>query len=172
MRAHEYLCVLALATLLLAGAAARLDAQFGEVQPGARVRIVAPGAVAGRVDGTIVRASHDTLWLSLSNAAPSPVPVRLVHELDVSRGRSRVAGGIRGAIMGAAAGVVLGLSGNPNDDGMSATEFFLTQIVGATAIGAGIGAYVGREQWEHFELAAATAVEPRSRLLLGLSYSF
>ena len=147
--------------------------RFGELQAGARVKVVAPGVVAGRSEATVIRTTPDTLWLSLSGAGPSAVPLRAITELEVSRGKNRLAGALRGAMYGAGIGVPLGLSGNTQSDDLSDTEFFFAQVAGGAMIGAAIGAYIGREHWEHFQIGAATSSrEVRPSMRLGLSFSF
>jgi len=143
-------------------------AQSNELQPGARVRVSAPGILAGHYVGTILSRSRDTLQLGGPNAAPVSVPVNRITSLEVSRGKSRLHGAGRGVLWGAPIGLVVGLaSANSLEDctdfgcgDASSGEreaYVLASTLGGALWGAGIGALVGRERWEHFAVGARTA---------------
>src|SRR5687768_16544385 len=92
--------------LMAAGAtAAPLHAQV-TLQPGAKVRITAPTAGVERFQGTVI-AAGDTVDVARGDARVR-VPAAAVTRLELSRGRSRLAGAGRGAMWGAGIGLGLG----------------------------------------------------------------
>ncbi|MHB1224260.1 MAG: hypothetical protein ACYC2G_09500 [Gemmatimonadaceae bacterium] len=97
-------CLAALAPLAAA------TAQLPEVRPGMRVRIVAPGELAGRVEGVVVDRGPDTLRVAVAQRGPIPVPVPAIASIEIYRGRSRRPGAARGAKRGAIAGLGFGLA--------------------------------------------------------------
>jgi hypothetical protein len=135
-------------------------AQTLELEPGAKVRVVAPALWAARYQATIGARRGDTLSLVRQKAAPIDVPLGSVTRIDVSRGRSRRAGAIRGIVWGAGVGVALGLV-NATGYGRDPTTGCRTIacgpnifadgasfVFGGTLWGAGIGAIAGRESWQ------------------------
>lgn len=146
------------------------SAQLSELQPGARVRIQAPGVVAGKFEGTVLTRSADTLVLGGPNASPIHVAVARISALEISRGTSRADGAIAGLKWGvpimAAFGAVLAASGG-NGGNCSTCDVDFGDGVGITALftlsgafyGAGIGALVGRERWDQFDLASRTSLQ-------------
>ncbi|MEO8563136.1 MAG: hypothetical protein ABI601_13720 [bacterium] len=58
---------LALACCVVSPARAQVSMHPDEIQPGARVRITAPGVVAGRYVGTVLTRSGDTLTVGSPN---------------------------------------------------------------------------------------------------------
>jgi hypothetical protein len=154
--------------LALAGTAASAGAQLTELQPGARVRVTAPGAIAGRLDVTVISRTADTLVIASPSLASVPVPISRITSLEVSRGSSRVAGALYGAMWGGAIGVGLGLltesSYGCSDcyyDNGSRGEWVIAGGIAYGSIGAVIGAIAGRERWESFDLARRTSVGVR-----------
>ena len=152
-------------------------AQMLEAQPGTRIRIEAPGVVAGRFDGIVLSRTPDTLTIASQNAAPLAIPVARITGMEVSRGSSRADGALRGVQWGAGVGAILGLIylpvvhactncvSKPGDG-----EVLENMVIGGTIWGAAIGAIVGRERWERFELAPRVALSGGGsrRLLIGL----
>ena len=147
-------------------------AQSNELQPGARVRVSAPGIVANHYVGTVLSRSGDTLQLGGPNAAPVNVPVNRITSLEISRGKSRLRGAGRGVLWGTPIGLVVGLaSANSLEDcsdfgcgDASSGErgaYVLASTLGGALWGAGIGAIVGRERWEHFDVGARTSLDYR-----------
>jgi hypothetical protein len=169
---------------LIAQTPARLD----EMQPGARVRVTAPGIVAGRYVGTVLSRSADTLTVGRANERPVAVPTARLTSLEVSGGRSRKLGAIRGALWGAPVGTVIAIlehtereyCGSPgcalqNDYVLvrrppNALEVAWGAFAGA-GMGALIGAWIGREAWTRSDLAprVAIGVAPRGAVTAGLA---
>jgi hypothetical protein len=98
--------VLLLGSLPLATVGAQ---PLSELAPGARVRIRAPGIVAGRYTGTVLSRTADTLVVASSAAAAARVPVSSLTSVEVSRGKSRSRGVLKGIAWGAPIGLAVGL---------------------------------------------------------------
>ncbi|MEO5818325.1 MAG: hypothetical protein ABIT20_23850 [Gemmatimonadaceae bacterium] len=159
-----------------------VSAQASELQPGARVRVQAPGFVAGWFEGTILARSADTLVVGGPNANPVHVPFARISALEISRGSSRGDGAIRGmkwgvpimAVFGVALAATGGEGGNCStcdvdfSDGVKITALF---ALSGAFYGAGIGAIVGRERWDQFDLASRTALHV-GRGRIGLAVGF
>ena len=169
------LAPLLLLALLLPITARPLAAQgslaLAEEQPGARVRVEAPGIVAGKYVGTVLAPGGDTLTLGNPSGKPVVLSFASVRKLEISRGKSRTAGALRGMLWGAPLGAALGIFGIATSDDCSAcyesvgnAEVFTAFTAAGVFWGAGIGAIVGRERWERFDLPARTAfrIGPRS----------
>jgi hypothetical protein len=157
-----------------------LHAQLTEAQPGARVRLEAPGILAGKYEGTVLTRRGDTLRVGGPNSAPVTVPIDRLTSFELSRGSSRLLGAQHGTYWGAGVGLVLGLAVLPLgscsncSDALSSGEqasFVVYMTVSGALYGAGIGAIVGRERWERFDLAPRPVVGFRAgRPMLGLSF--
>ena len=160
------------------------QAQSNELQPGARIRVSAPGIVAGRYVGTILSKNGDTLQLGGPNTAPVNVPVSRITSLEISRGKSRLHGAGRGVLWGTPIGLLIGAaSANSLNDctdfgcsDASSDEqgaYILGSTLGGALWGAGIGALVGRERWEHFDVGARSAFDYRDgRSRFGIAVKF
>lgn len=136
---------------------------LSEVAPGARVRIRAPGIVAGRYTGTVLSRTSDTIVVASSAAASVRVPVGSLTSVEVSRGRSRARGAGKGALWGGGIGIGLGVlaaaAGSAEDyGGESDAEVITGSILGGAIWGALIGAIVGSERWERYDLPARTSL--------------
>lgn len=166
------------ATILLPTLARPLAAQgslaLAEVQPGARVRVEAPGIVAGRYEGTVLARSADTLTLGNPSGAPVALPLGAIRSLEISRGKSRTTGAVRGMMWGAPIGAALGIFGIATAEectgcfeSVGDAEALAAFTIAGLLWGAGIGAIVGRERWERFDLPvrAAFRAGPRSMAL-------
>ncbi len=181
----------ALLALILIGLLPRpVRAQLAEAQPGSRVRIQAPGIVAGRYVGTVLSRSSDTLVLGSTNAAPVQVPISRITSAEVSRGSSRGLGAVQGLKWGVPIGLALGViaaAGSDNPDNVYCSGFdncgqsdaaFRARVITAGVIGgafwgAAIGALVGRERWERFDVAPRTSFDYRDgRTQFGAAISF
>lgn len=134
-------------------------AQLSEAQPGARVRLEAPGVLAGTFDGTVLSRTADTLSVGGPHTLPINIPIDRLTSLEVSRGSSRMLGAQHGAYWGAAIGLLLGIAALPGDncaycDSSSGeqTSMVLSVTLAGAFYGAGIGAMIGREKWERYEL--------------------
>jgi hypothetical protein len=139
-------CMLMLMPLVTVGA------QRAELRPGARVRLVAPGVVAGRVEGVILGVQNDTMTFAPLQGAPLPIAVAMVTEAHVYRGKSSRAGLKSGALLGGGIGLALGVLSAGFSDGSSggsAPSDAGNRVGGALAItvfGAGLGALIGNSR--------------------------
>ena len=168
------LCVLLPATVM---------GQMLEVQPGARVRVLAPGALAGRLTGIVIARTADSLTITRTNASPLAIPMSRLTSVELSRGKSHAAGALKGLVIGAAVGLVMGLTPIPEptctsrgcDPELTRGEFMGSTILGAGSLGAGIGAIVGRERWDRYQLPARVGLVLPSRTQgvgVSLGYAF
>lgn len=172
----------ALVLLLVAPATAR--AQLSELQPGVRVRVEAPGIIAGRLAGTILSRSGDSLDLAAPNGVPMRIATARLSKIEVSRGKSRMEGAKRGMMWGVP--ILGGFStlialatpacpaGRCGIDGeFPRGEFVMYGFIGGALYGSGIGALIGREKWDRYELPARPAVGMRDgRATLGINHTF
>ena len=151
------------------------SAQYTEAQPGTRVRIEAPGVVAGKFEGTILSRDVEIVRIAAPNAIPVDVPMNRITSLEMSRGKSRWAGVGRGAVVGIPVGLVLGLIAASGDadtrafwdagqrDTLSRGEMVAFTTFASVLWGGVIGAFVPKERWEPFAVAPRTGFDPRSR---------
>lgn len=169
--AHRVALVLAavLAALLVLAALptpARGQA-LGELQPGARVRLRAPPVVAGRLTGTVIGRTGDTLVVAGEKVGQVRVPVRALSRIEVSRGKSHARGAIAGTMWGGGIGLALGvlMAAAPADsaDDVSRGEYVLWSTVSGALVGLPVGAVIGRERWERFDLPVQAALAPLPR---------
>ena len=171
--------------LLVLGGAAPCAAQatagqYAEVLPGARVRITAPGVVAGRYVGTVLSRPADTVVVANSGGAQVRVPIASMTALEVSRGKSRMAGFTRGLIWGAPIGLGFGLltmstvEGTDQGDGQTwgQGEWAAYSALSGAIWGGAIGALVGRERWDAYIPQGRVSVVPHGgRVGVGLALS-
>ncbi len=153
------------------GAAAH--SQMAELQPGVRVRIRAPGEIAGRLTGVVVARSADSVTITRSGGTPVAVALAKLSTLDISRGKSRSRGALRGTLWGAAVGLGLGAiapittetcaAGSARCEPISRGEFVQLMVLGSVVWGAGIGAIVGSERWDSAMLPTRVALLPPTR---------
>ncbi len=152
--------------------AAPADAQFMELNPGTRIRLRAPAAVAGQLTGVVIARPGDSLTVSRSNAMPVTLPLSALTSLEISRGKSHGRGAVKGALMGGGIFLVLGFI-VPVDDCTSAAttepcteasrgEGVLWTTTSGALTGAVIGAIVGAERWERAALPLRVGVRPTS----------
>jgi hypothetical protein len=173
--------------LALSASALTARAQLTEAQPGARVRVQAPGIVAGRYVGTVLVREPGMIRIGAQNAAPVDVPIDRITSLEISKGSSRLAGAGRGMKWGTAIGLALGVvvastsseesrtywDGGYQKDTTSKAEIVVWSVVGGALWGAGIGALFPKEQWERFDLAPRTGFDDRRRRVqLGFSVAY
>jgi hypothetical protein len=106
------------------------------------------------------------------------IPIDRLTSFEVSRGTSRSLGAKRGVVWGSAVGLIIAAVALPslqNCDYCSNTSGDLTSFVlymtaSSALYGAGIGALIGRERWEKFDLPPRLVTGLRSgRPSLGLS---
>ena len=146
--------------------AAPLGAQV-VLQPGAKVRVTAPTAGVDRFQGTVI-ATGDTIDVSRGDARIR-VPAAAVTRLELSRGKSRLAGAGRGALWGAGIGLALGAitSGQRDEysdcdevapfvecEPISSGEWLAYNTAGGAIWGTLIGAIVGKERWDTIAVPA------------------
>lgn len=168
-----------LAGLLLL--AAPLCAQQAELRPGARVRLSAPGTLAGQQTGTVLERSTDSLLFATPNGTPTRLALAALERVEVSRGRSRSRGALKGTAWGAGIGIGLGLISVAAGNECSAldsvcptdTELVTSTIVGSAVIGVIIGAIVGSESWQKLRAPRQGSMRPViDRSHVGLTIRF
>lgn len=164
------LTVLALALVVVPGVAVAQDVVSADsvLVPGARIRVVSPWIPSERITGTIALAKSDTVVVDTADTFaqtrlfnPEPVlvdkfrkvklPVARVQTVEVSMGRSRWMGALRGAALGAlAAGAYVGLT-SVNGRQRPSWGDFASGAMSGVPIGISLGAPVGwvytRERW-------------------------
>lgn len=119
----------------------------------ARFAFLAPTAIQGRVQGTLMAMDEKSLVLSAEDQRPLSVPRPAITQLEVSRGKRRRA--LKGMILGAGIGGALGgaadlLIGEPGNlcfAGCSSSGDSRAGVAGLSVLagafyGAGIGALV------------------------------
>jgi hypothetical protein len=161
-------------------------AQYAEAQPGARVRVQAPGIVAGRYVGTVLAREPGLLRIGSQNTPPVEVPLDRITALEISRGSSRWAGVGRGAVVGTVTGAALGLliAAFSNDadrtywDAGRRDTLSRAGLVGYTALsgafwGGAIGALIPKERWDRFDVTPRVGADVRrGRAQLGLRLAY
>lgn len=128
-----------------------------------RIRLADDGSPS--IEGNLVEYRGDTVVVS-SNARHTAVALSRVTDFRVYRGKSRAsgarAGGMWGALAGAALGVVSAAGPNSENDFRnpdcdvatnpcareSDLEVVASTTAGGAMLGAGIGAIIGRDRWE------------------------
>jgi len=131
-----------------------------ELQPGARLRIDAPGVVEHHFVGTLILPGTDSLLLAGADGPPITIRPAQITSLEVSRGRSRLVSGIIGALVAAPAGYAMGhvyvREFEPRCSGCPMTKRQRQIVQSMTLAGAGmglvIGTAVGRERWTRVSL--------------------
>jgi hypothetical protein len=176
----------ALVLALLFAAAPPTRGQITEAQPGARVRVSAPGVVAGSYVGTVLAREPGILRVGSPNTPPIDVPIDRITSLEISRGKSRSAGAGRGAVIGGIVGLALGVVSAVTDadnrtyfnydtgrrDTLSRGAIVGYLTFSGVLTGAAIGLLIPKERWERFDLAPRTGIDRRRRLELGVSVGF
>lgn len=161
---------LAMSTVLLSVPTVSLGAQLAELQPGTKVRVQAPGAIAGRVTGLLLARTTDSITMTRPNAAPVSIPLRSLTSLEISRGKSRWRGAGKGALWGSGSMAVLFAIVPPSEcrdrEGRTACEdlgrgeSMVIGAVGGAFWGAVIGALIGSEHWDRAALPTSVGVVP------------
>ena len=173
--------------LILFGVAQPMHGQLTEAQPGARVRISAPGVLANSYVGTVLAREPGILRVGSPNTPPIDVPIDRITALEISRGNSRSAGAGRGVGVGGVIGLAVGLVAAAADDESrtyynydsgkrdtaSRFEIVAYSTFSGALVGAAIGALIPKERWERFDLAPRTGLDPRRRrMALGVSIGY
>ena len=133
---------------------ARAGDGLARIEVGSRVRVTAPAIYEGRLVGHVIAFIPDTLLIEQKLFTRWKVPEADIELIEVSLERKSRAG--TGALIGAgtiaAAGVGTALVGCADSD---CTLFFYAAL-GATLVGAGIGALIGSQikvdRWEEVPL--------------------
>jgi hypothetical protein len=172
-REHVRAAIASAGLLLTALTASPVHAQFVELDPGTRIRLRAPAAVAGQLTGVVIARSRDSLTVSRSSAMPVTLPITGLTSLEISRGKSHGRGAAKGALWGGGVLAVLGLV-IPMDDCPEETSSATCSTEGSRAegvlwaatsgalTGALIGGIVGAERWERATLPLQLGVRPLS----------
>ena len=125
-----------------------IQAQMLDVQPGARIRVTAPGLVAGRIEGTVINRTADSVVVATPGFAQYRLGLNSLATLEVYQGRSHGAGAKKGALWGA--GVMLPFALLATIDtprsGDAVGVAAEVEIVYA-GIGAIIGSIIGADSW-------------------------
>jgi hypothetical protein len=140
--------------------ASRADAQITSLVQGVRARVRAPGSLRGRVTGVVVSRTADSLSLATEIGVPIQVPLAGLTAVEISQGRSRTRGAMKGALWGGGIGALSGLFSDSGSADASRGEVFAAGVIGGVIVGAVIGAFVQSEQWERIDLSVRTAVLP------------
>ena len=151
------------------------QAQAPDVRPGKRVRIDAPGVIAGPFTGTILKRTSDTLVVGGPDVEPISIALSRVRSLEISGGKSRWRGAYKGTLWGGGIGAGLGFataselrqcrttSGVRNCDlpvPDAAKELYVAAFAYVGVVyGAIIGAIIGSERWDRFDVMTSTAFE-------------
>lgn len=147
---------------------ANAHAQLAELQQGTAVRVQGQG-IAGRMKGIVVSRTADSVTFARASSTPITVPIAVLTTVEVSRGKSRGAGAVRGLLWGAGIGGALGFV--PTDDPycevvpdspscLTTAESVVSLAIGGGLLGAGIGALIGRERWSKMTMAPRVTVLP------------
>jgi len=170
----------ALALLFVVLPAARLSAQqsplWRELVPGERVRIDAPGILAGRLATTVVSRAGDSVKVRARerhSTVPGEerldyltLPLEGITSVEVSRGRSHLLGATVGAVSGALVVVALVALENERLDACAlncpdqarAKRLIKGADVGAVAGGL-LGLLIGRERWRRARVASGVSLQ-------------
>jgi hypothetical protein len=146
--------------------------------PGVAVRVHAPTHLLGTLEAVYLGRSGDTLLFGNAERGPVRVPASAITQLEVSRGKSRWLGALRGA---AWTGMILGALGaviayspdyNPDIDG-SRGNFVAAMAGGGVEIGAIVGALIPMSRWGDADPRLLVNVtQGRGAPSLGLNFSF
>ena len=139
------------------------EAQLANLIPGVRARIRAPGSVNGRLTGTVMSRTADSLSIATENGVPLQLPLSALTSVEVSRGKSRSKGALKGALWGGGIGLLSGLFSDSGDqncttDCHSRGEYAAAGAVGLGITGAAIGAIIGSESWDRLAVPVRTAL--------------
>lgn len=140
------------AALLYAGEVQGQDqrASLSPMAVGTRVRILAPAAVNGRIEGMILEMDEKSLLL-MSEEQRLRVPRESITQLEVSTGKRRRA--LKGLIVGAGLGtLVYGAMGVGTTVDASHGEAALVGLGVGAAWGVGIGALIKADRWSSVPL--------------------
>jgi hypothetical protein len=129
------------------------------VDSGARVRVTAPAAANRPIIGQVLNVFRDTLLIAVSPESVREVPFASIRMLEVSRGRQRERGFLRGAAIGL--GVSLALESialihdnrNPGE-GTGMSFIIPVMVMPVLTLGGGlIGVKHSPDRWEAVEIS-------------------
>jgi hypothetical protein len=137
------------------------SAQLATVAPGSRVRVLAPNVSAERLVGTLAFGIIDTVSVDVASVRRT-IPVKSVERLELSRGKTRRAGAMRGAKFGLLAGGAYAIVAFASKQGSYASEQrgLPVALVNSLAVGAGtvtLGALIG----SRYRVESWTTVYPK-----------
>jgi hypothetical protein len=154
------------------------------LEPGAWIRITAPGAGADALAVEFVAIEGDTLRVqNVVNALPMQFPMASLTRFEVRRGRKSV-GAVTYAALGAVAGTMMVLVAEPRqcledvEPECPAVEVRWELAAGAAAgalLGALAGTLIKTDRWEEVpldQLRVSLAPQREGRLSIGLSVAF
>ena len=135
------------------------EAQFSSLIPGVRTRIRAPGSINGRVTGTVIGRTADSLAIAMESGVTVQLPLSAMTSADISRGKSRSKAAMKGALWGSGVGVLSGLfPDSSREDDVSRGEVLAEGVLAGVIAGAVIGALVQSERWERIEAPVRTSL--------------
>jgi hypothetical protein len=147
-------------------------AQGAELQLGTKLKVRAPATVAGRITGTLIARSQDSITVTRANASPIPIALRDITELQVSRGKDHGLGARNGAIWGGGIGAAMALLAGTDasdcegrnagaDCGDDAWALGVAYTAaGGAIIGVVTGAIIGAERWDRLAVPVALRLTP------------
>ena len=134
------------------------DAQATYPTIGAQVRLTAPELQMRGITGTVVDMTADTIFIiRWHQAARTAIPVAKLSRLDVSGGKNRRRGMLRGGAIGLVVGGLMGVGiaglteREDGPDGIGSSED-VAIIAGTTGLitlmGVGVGAAMAPDRWQ------------------------
>lgn len=170
---------LSLSVALLLAVGSRASGQdHRALEPGRRVRFVAPAVHPGRIDGNVVGSSNDTTVIVVpGRAAPLRVPTAAIGRVEVFEGRSRWQGAGVGARRGALIVGTIALAATLTLDRSDSTgtpppmaEPVMAGAGSGALYGAIIGALIGADRWTALPRPAVSLhPAPAGRVAIGVT---
>lgn len=124
---------------------------------GTRVRIVV-GANES-FTGNVLRLTSDTLAVATgSGGALIQIPTSRLSSIELSEGRDRLSGSVKGAGIGVLAGGLIGgiAIGRSEGDGIAALAGMFAGVILGAGTGAIVGAIVAPERWRRVSLSGVS----------------
>lgn len=149
-----------------------LGAQMLDVQPGVRVRVSAPGVVAGRIDGTVIGRTQDSIVVATPSSTQYRFELASLSAVEVYQSRSHARGAWKGALWGGGVMLPLALLGTMDTpQGTDQASVFLEVETVYAGVGAIIGSIIGADSWSAHKLTPNVAAGPGG-LRLGAAIRF
>jgi hypothetical protein len=148
-------------SLLAVAPAVQAQVNALEVPPGSRVRVKTATVPDVWVTGTVASWQQDALDLGIDGGWNRTIPLPDLVALEISRGsksntgKGALIGGIAGAAIGVASSIAVAIA-----DPVEGADFgeYALYSLGSTAVGAGLGAFIGSlarsERWEAVSLSS------------------